>query len=46
LLATGLTAQEASASIRITIGRTTTDAEIAWAAKQMITVLQAHTKLV
>lgn len=46
LLALGSTAKEASASIRITLGRQTTKEEIDEAGKRIITVVRAHTKLI
>jgi cysteine desulfurase len=46
LLAIGLNDQDASASIRITLGRTTTEEEITQAATQIVRVIEAHVKLV
>lgn len=46
LLAIGRTPEEASASIRISLGRHTTEQQILEAADRIITAVRAHTKLV
>lgn len=45
LLAMGLSAKEASASLRITLGRQTTDADAATAVKKILQTVEKHVKL-